>query len=442
MRILFLSIIFLTTLTTRAQVLNTDLQMQHLPMTADKTIMYEIFVRNFSKQGNLKGVTSRLIELRAMGINTLWLMPIQPTGIIKRKGAYGSPYAIKNYTEVHPDYGTKADFKQLVDSCHALGMSIIIDHVANHTSWDNPWVKAHPDWFTKDAKGNIIPSVPDWTDIADLNYSNKEMRAEMIKSLKYWVKEFDIDGYRCDVAEMVPNDFWKDAIDSLRKIKNVLMLAEGADPLLYDAGFNITYGWDYYHNLKKVFKGEEPISLLNDAIIAEKKKFPSNARQLRFITNHDENSWDNTPNVLFGGIEGTKAAFVLMACTPGVPFVYNGQEVAYPTRINLFEKYVIDYSANPVLNIFYSSILNLYDFSDALRNGTYEYLDLKTEDVYGFIRKYNDETYLILVNVRNKEVSFTRPDIIKAFSQLMLGEKISNNATQILAPYGYQIIKL
>ncbi|MEI7669811.1 MAG: alpha-amylase family glycosyl hydrolase, partial [Pseudomonadota bacterium] len=315
----FLSIIIIAIIAascnsqTKPEEENQTMKKIHTPIPANKMVMYEIFVRNFSKEGNLKAVTAKLNDLKEMGVNTLWLMPIQPTGIEKHKGTYGSPYSVMNYTEVHPDFGTKADFKQLVDSCHALGMNIIIDHVANHTSWDNPWVAKHPDWFNKDSLGNIIPSVPDWTDIADLNYDNKEMRTEMIRCLQYWVKEFDLDGYRCDVAEMVPNDFWKEAIDSIRKIKNVVMLAEGADPKLYDAGFNITYGWDYYHNLKKIFKDDEPVTKLADVIADEKKKYAAVARQIRFITNHDENSWDNTPNELFGNINGTKAAYTIMA---------------------------------------------------------------------------------------------------------------------------------
>ncbi len=409
------------------------------PTNIERIVMYQVFVRNFSKEGSFNALTHRLNDLKALGVNTLWLMPIQPTGLKRHKGTYGSPYAIKDYTAVHPDYGTKEDFKKLVDSCHSLGLNIIIDLVANHTSWDCKWVTEHPDWYIHDSNGHIVSPVPDWTDVADLNYDNSAMRTEMIKDMKYWVEEFDIDGYRCDVAEMVPNDFWKSAIDSLKKIKPVIMLAEGAKPDLYEAGFQITYGWDFYHNLKQVFNNKAGLAKLDSVLAKEKVQYPTHFKQLRFITNHDENSWDNVPQNLFVNLDGTKAAFVISACIPGVPLVYNGQEVGYPEKINLFEKYSIDYSANPELTKFYVDILHLKEHP-ALFENSITRIDIKNNDVYAFVSEGHGQRVLVVVNVRNRPSAF---HISKEFTPLknLFGYNISDQ-TDVLPTFAYSISQL
>ncbi len=411
----------------------------HQPTQTERMVIYQVFVRNFSKEGTFNALTARLNDIKALGANTIWLMPIQPTGIEKRKGTYGSPYAIMDYTEVHPDFGTKEDFKKLVDSCHALGLNIIIDLVANHTAWDCKWVKDHPDWYVKDSSGAIIPPVADWTDVADLDFDNKKMRAEMIKGMQYWLREFDIDGYRCDVAEMVPDDFWAAAIDSIMKIKPAIMLAEGAKPDLYEAGFQITYGWDFYHNLKQVFNNKEPLVKLDSVLAKEKVLYPSTYKHIRFITNHDENSWDDVPQNKFVNLDGTKAAFVISAYIPGVPFVYNGQEVGFDKKINLFEKYEIDYSANPELKKFYSDILKLKEHP-ALHNNSITRIDIKNKDVFAFISEGDGLKVLVVVNVRNKPSTFSLPQDIGA-PKFMLGTTIDAQ-TKTLPAFGYSISEL
>ncbi|MFN9881897.1 MAG: alpha-amylase family glycosyl hydrolase [Bacteroidota bacterium] len=413
-------------------------QTHYKPSSLDQMVMYQVFVRNFSREGNFKAITADLSRLKAMGVNTLWLMPIQPTGIEKRKGTYGSPYAIKDYTDVHPDYGSREDFKALVDRCHALNMNIIIDHVANHTSWDHKWVTTHPDWFTKDSTGQIIPPVADWTDVADLDYENAEMRKEMIKSMMYWVKEFDIDGYRCDVAEMVPVAFWAEAIDSLNKIKPVIMLAEGAKPDLYESGFQITYGWEFYHALKDVFNNKSPLSKLDSVLAKEKIQYPETYKHIRFITNHDENSWDDIPQNKFISLDGTKAAFVISACLPGVPFVYNGQEVGYDQKINLFEKYTINYNQNSDLNQFYTDVLSLKS-NGALYKNAISRIDIKNKDVYAFVSEGNGQKVLIVVNVRNKPSTFFLPDDINN-PKALLGTTLNKQNT--LPAFAYSISQL
>src|ERR1043165_2782570 len=229
-------------------------------------VMYEIFVRNFTAEGTFNSIIPQLDRIKSLGANVIWLMPIQPLGKENHKGTYGSPYSIQNYTEVNPDFGTKADFKKLVDSVHAKGMWIIIDEVANHTAWDISWVKDHPDWYTHDSTGKIIPPVKDWNDVADLNYGNVDLQKEMIHSMKYWIDSFNIDGYRCDAASMVPDSFWKACISILRQQRPLLMLAESDGASMYEDGFDMTYGWEMYSVLKKVWSGDTAVSTIDTVL--------------------------------------------------------------------------------------------------------------------------------------------------------------------------------
>lgn len=374
-----------------------------------QVVMYEVFVRNFTPEGTFKAMLAHLPRLKELGVNTLWLMPIQPTGLVRKKGTYGSPYAISNYTAIHPDLGTAADFRQLVDSVHALGMFIILDYVANHTAWDHHWITEHPEWYSRDSAGNIVSSVPDWSDIADLNYENKDLWEAQIASMKFWVDSFRIDGFRCDVAEMVPLAFWKQAIAALRQSRPVLMLAEGADPALYEAGFDMTYGWEMYHAQKTIWNGRASARLVDTLLRSEQQRYPQQYRHIRFITNHDENSWDDVPQNVFVSDSGARAAFVVQLTLPGVPFLYNGQEVGYPQRINLFEKYVIDWSQRPDLQQWYAAGLREYLGNETLQRGAVEFLG--TDDVVCYRRTLQGHApVLVVVNARNRPVTFTVPD--------------------------------
>ncbi|HUM45872.1 MAG TPA: alpha-amylase family glycosyl hydrolase [Chitinophagales bacterium] len=406
-------------------------------------VMYELFIHNFSKEGTINAVTARLDEIKELGVNTIWLMPIQPIGQQGKKGTYGSPYSISDYYAINPDYGTKADFKRLVDSVHAKGLYVIIDEVANHTAWDNVWVKDHPEWYTKDSTGKMIPPVADWTDVVDLNFENQELRAEMIKSMKYWIDSFNIDGYRCDVAGMVPFDWWKECITELRKSRHLLMLAEGDDPKLYESGFDMTYGWQMYQALKQVWSGKSPIAKIDSVLEKEKKDYPYNYRPLRFTDNHDENSWDNIPAVKFQSVEGSKAAFVVMATLPGVPLLYNGQEVGYDTRINLFEKYTIDWSANRELRKFYKDILHLYHTNEILRDGTVQRIATENRDVLMYTRTLNDSVMVVMVNVRNTAIKTAMPKELmsKNYSNALTNEQVTFSYDLTFKPYEFKILR-
>jgi glycosidase len=412
----------------------------------EDVVMYEVFVRNFTPEGTFNAIIPQLDRLKNLGVNVLWLMPIQPTGVENRKGTYGSPYAVQDYTQVNPDYGTKADFKRLVDSIHSKGMYIIIDEVANHTAWDHPWTKDHPEWFTRDSAGNIIvPLGTDWTDVADLNYDNQELKAEKIATLRYWIDSFNIDGYRCDVAEWVGYDWWKACIDTLRKIRPVIMLAEGADPKLYESGFDMTYGWSMYSAMKKLWNGSGTTATIDSAYREEMQKYPAHYRHIRFITNHDENSWDDVPQVKFGTLDGSKAAFITALTMPGAPLLYNGQEVAYPNRINLFEKYTIDWTANPEVQQWYSNVISIYNSSEPLRRGALDQFSTENKHVLIYERKtLGKDPLWVIVNAANEEVMAKLPEALqnKKLVDLISKEGIATEAALKLRPYEYHIVSV
>ncbi len=375
----------------------------------EKTVMYEIYVRNFSPEGNFNGIVPRLDSLKAMGINTVWLMPIHPVGQVRRKGTYGSPYSIQDYYKVNPEFGTEQDFKALVEACHARGMYLIIDLVINHTSWDHPWIKEHPEWYTRDAGDTIIPPVPDWSDVADLNFNEASLQDELIRMMKYWIEEYNIDGYRCDVAMMVPDSFWRKSIAEIRKIKPLIMLAEASGKEFHEAGFDFTYGWELYKTMKDVCKLDSSATLFAQSATAEGAKAVNNGRILRFVTNHDETSWDDVPLNLFGGVEGSLAAFTASCLLPSVPLVYNGQEVAHPTKMNLFERSPIDWRINKKVTTEYSKILALLRNHRVLQDTVLRFWLSDHRDAVGYTRGNGTEAVHVLVNFRSHPVEIDLP---------------------------------
>lgn len=410
-------------------------------------VIYELFTPDFTEEGTFRAIIPRLDELQELGVTTLWLMPIHPIGEEERKGVLGSPYAIRDYYGINPEYGTKEDFRALVDAVHERGMYLIIDLVANHTSPDNAWVEEHPDWYTRDADGNVmVPHTPDgqptdWTDTVDLNYDNPELRAEMIRMMRYWVEEFNIDGYRCDVAGFVPHDFWAEAIAALREVKPIMMLAENEEPAIHNAGFDLTYAWPEYAKLKEVWNGN-PVSELAALVQRVEEELPEGARRLRFTTNHDETAWDAPPPALFGGQEGAQAAFVLTATLPGVPLVYNGQETGVEETVPFFEQTPYDWSQQPEVRAFYERVLDLYNEHEVLRHGTLILLAPDAEDVMLFERTLADERVIVAVNVRNEEVSVVVPASVSGsdWTDALSGETVTLGESLTLPAYGYHVL--
>ncbi|MEM1041367.1 MAG: alpha-amylase family glycosyl hydrolase [Bacteroidota bacterium] len=370
-------------------------------------VIYEVFVRSFTPEGTFRAMIPRLDGLKQLGVDVLWLMPIHPVGEERKKGTLGSPYAIRDYKAVNPRFGTMDDFRALVDAVHARDMRIIIDLVANHTAWDHAWVAEHPEWYTHDASGAIIhPANTDWTDVADLNYDDPGVRTAMREAMRFWVEEVGIDGYRCDVADLVPMDFWREAIAELESVKPVLMLAEGSDPELHDAGFDLNYAWDTYAAMKAIWRGA-PADTLFTVLEAERERYGASAR-MRFTTNHDETAWDDTPLALFGGTEGAQAAAVVAATLPGAFLVYNGQEVGDPQRIPLFEKTTVAWGTDPAMRAFYADLLAQRDQFDS---GILEMLEHDAAaDVLAYERYESADAGVgqrITVNVRNQTVTFS-----------------------------------
>ncbi|NBC17603.1 MAG: alpha-amylase [Bacteroidetes bacterium] len=411
------------------------------PAWADDAVIYELFVRDFTPEGTFRAIIPRLPDLQALGVTTIWLMPIHPIGEKARKGTLGSPYAVRDYKTVNPNFGTKADFQALVDSVHAAGMTLILDFVANHTAQDHPWVTERPEWYTKDSTGAVThPPGTDWTDVADLDYSHPEVRAAMIDAMRYWVAEHDVDGYRCDVAELVPQDFWDAAIDTLRAVKPVMMLAEGADPWLHDVGFDVTYGWNTYQALKAIWDGA-PADTLYAVLEDEAAHLPDDALRMRFTTNHDETAWDAPPVDLFDGLDGARAAAVAALTLPGLPLLYNGQEVGSPQRLRLFEKDTIDFSQNPAMRAFYADLLGLYQRRPALHDGTLTPL-ARDADVLLHERRADDDRVIVAVNVRPDARAIALPPALTetTFTDAVTGERLPASDTLSLPPYGARLL--
>lgn len=410
-----------------------------IPETSD-LVMYEVNLRAFSSGGDLKGVTARLDELKALWVNVIWLMPIHPIGQIK---SVNSPYSVKDYKAVSVEYGSLADLRKLTDEAHARDMAVILDWVANHTSWDNAWM-TNKSWYTQNASGNVIhPAGTNWQDVADLNYTSTDMRLAMIDAMKYWVLEANIDGYRCDYADGVPFDFWKQAIDTLEAIpdRELVMLAEGNRADHYEAGFDLTYAWEFYGALKDVFGGQ-PAGKLFIVHQQEYSNVPAEKHKLRFTTNHDESAWDKTPMVIFNGKDGALAASAVTVFMGGVPLLYTGQEVGTMNTVPFFSNSSINWNGNPDMLLHYKAMMSFYTNSVASRKGTLT--QYPHNDVVCFTKTHPDEIVLVMVNIRNQPVTYNLP---AAFQNTVWLEP--NSATGFLslytditlAPYEYLLLK-
>ena len=373
-------------------------------------VMYEVNMRAFSQTGDFKSVQARLDSVKQLGINVLWLMPIHPVGQLKSVGQLGSPYSVQNYTEVNPEFGTLADLQTLVKEAHNKGISVIIDWVANHTAWDNPWIAKNPEWYTRDGVGNIlIPAGTNWQDVADLNFDNAAMRLEMIRSMKYWILRANIDGFRCDAADLIPYDFWKQALDTLTNMPNrkLILLAEGNRANHFQSGFQMNYGWDFFNAEKAVYKNGQAASSLFTTHKSEYGNTPTNAFKLRFTTNHDESAWDDTQINLFGNARGAMGAFVISSYLGGVPLIYNGQEVGRADKTPFFSKSAISWTANAAYLAEYKQVMGFRQANAVAKEGTLETFD--DSDVLVFKKKLNMQEVLVLVNTRNAAKTYTLP---------------------------------
>ena len=425
---------------------NTFSQTNSHPVWSSQSNIYEVNLRQYSQSGSIKDFQKHLPRLKNMGIEILWFMPITPIGIEGRKmneSELGSYYSVRNYKEVNPEFGTMADWKALVKEAHSMGFKIITDWVANHSSPDNVWIKAHPDFYAKDKEGKMIAQF-DWTDTRKLNYDNRELRDSMIDVMKFWVRETDIDGFRCDVAEEVPVDFWKECISSLKKIKNVFMLAEGEKPELHLAGFDETFAWSVMNAMTDVYKQKRNLVHLDSIINRNIQIFPKNAYRLYFTTNHDENSWNGTEFEKYG--DAYKAFAVLtQTMYQSVPLIYSGQEVPNKKRLKFFIKDPIEWGTKFEMAPFYKTLLSLRKGNVALAaDASYKKLLTANEvAIFAYLREKQGRKVAVILNLSNQPQRFTIKDksvygnVINVFSKKK--ESISSTHVYDMEPWGYVV---
>lgn len=384
-----------------------DTERSRLPVEwARDAVIYEVNVRQYTEEGTFAAFSEHLAELRDMGVTTLWFMPVHPISQTKRSGTLGSYYSISDYREVNPEFGTKEDFKALIDQAHDLGFTVMLDWVANHTGWDCAWIKEHPDWYTKDENGNITDPVGmGWPDVADLNYDSMELREEMILCMKYWVEEYDIDGFRCDYANGVPTDFWEAARAEIETVKPVLMLAEdNTDKSLLNYAFDMNYNWELYDALLGIASDSKQANVIKSYIPED---YPDGAYRLNFLDNHDKNAYEHTIMDAIGP-DALPAMFSLIYTIPGMPLIYTGDEIGLDHNIAFMERDPVDWeSTDTDYRGLLAELAAIRSGNPALHSGNYgggiTYLDLGKKSVFAFSRETEDNTVLCLFNLTKRE---------------------------------------
>lgn len=408
------------------------------PEKAKDMVIYEVNLRQHTPEGTFNAFADDISRLKKMGIDILWLMPIQPIGVKNRKGGLGSYYSISDYLGVNPEFGTMEDFKNLVNRIHDADMLVILDWVANHTAWDHPWMTEREGYYTKDSLGNIIPPVPDWSDVADLNYDNRAMQDEMIEALRFWVNETDIDGYRCDVAWGIEMDFWDRAKDSLDRDKDVFMLAEADEPKMHSA-FHASYGWGLHHVMNEVAKGHQNADSLEAFVRNDIKAYGEKAFRMNFTTNHDENSWNGTVFERYG--DGHFANAVLAFTLQGIPLVYGGQEAGLDWRLRFFEKDTIKWGDYKFQD-FYTTLIKFKKDNPALYNGEFggqpEFLETGNSNVIAYQRTNGDNAVNVIINLSGDTQTVDLTNVSIDFTDHFTQSTVNSSLSK-LEPYQYFI---
>jgi alpha-amylase len=379
---------------------------------AHATNIYEVNIRQYTEEGTLNAFATHLPRLKDMGVETLWFMPLQPIGKLNRKGALGSYYSISDYTSLNPEYGSLDDFKKIVEQAHQFGMKVIIDWVANHTAWDHVWTKINPGFFSKDEHGNFRPPYPDWADVIHLNYDNKELWQAMVGDMKFWVNNFNIDGFRCDMAHLVPLDFWFFARTELDREKKLFWLAETEEPK-YHQVFDASYTWELLHAMEAFWRREKSIDGLDAVLYKYDTAFPRNAIRMLFTTNHDENSHSGSEYERMG--EAAKAFAVLCCTWNGIPLIYSGQELPNKNRLKFFEKDPIVWNEDAALHDFYKTLLNLHRHHPALRSAddhvkTYRISTSENQQLFSYLRKSEEREVVVVLNLSANDLQFQITD--------------------------------
>ena len=417
------------------------------PDWSKNAVIYQINTRQFTPEGTFRAAEKELPRLKDLGIDIVWLMPINPIGVKNRKGTLGSPYSVQDYRAVNPDFGTLDDLRHFVAAAHQLGLHVIVDWVANHTSWDNVLVSQHPEWYARDWKGNFTPTpFETWSDIIELDYSQPGLRKYMTDALKYWVQEADVDGYRCDVAGYVPLDFWNNARKELDAIKPVFMLAEGDERDMHAEAFDMTYGWRWYDDVHAITSGKsKDLGGLFSYYSTTEKQFPADSMQMTFLSNHDKNSWDGTEFEQFG--DGVLAAMVLSVVGEGMPLIYNGQEAGNTKRLKFFERDPIVWKAHPNGDL-YKKLFALKKKNTALWNAHWgarmiQVPNSAPDKVFSFVRQNDADKVFAVINFSAQPQTVTFKDSLYhgKYTDYFGGQAVELDASTKLElkPWGYSV---
>ena len=408
--------------------------------------IYEVNLRQYTKEGTIKAFQEHLPRLKEMGVDILWFMPLHPIGVKNRKGGLGSYYSVKDYKGINPEFGNMDDFKALVADAHSRDMKVIIDWVANHTAWDHKWVEeGHLDWYTPDSIGGLQPPIgTDWWDVADLNYENEDMRNEMISDMQFLLREVDIDGFRCDVAEWVPDDFWDEARHRLDEVKPVFMLAEAEHVEHHVNAFDMSYAWEWHFIMNDLAQGKKGASDVV-AYLEKEKRFDAEAFRLNMTDNHDENTWKGTVKERLGA--GVQTMAVMSATIFGMPLIYSGQEAALDHRLEFFEKDEIDWTEMP-LKGFYIRLMDLKHKNQAIWNGSYGAAPkvisgMGDQRVIAYERVKDGNAVVVLINMSDKARKVNLESVSQAgfYEELFTGSEMELNAgyTEELGPWNYRV---
>ena len=421
------------------------------PEWSFSAVLYEMNVRQLTAEGTFRAAIERLPFLRSIGVDAIWLMPIYPIGEDGRKGSLGSYYSIKDYTAVNPEFGTDDDFRAFVAAAHAMGMRVLLDWVANHTARDARWIAERPaDWYERDEQG--VAKVPwDWTDTAKLNYANHDVWRGQIDAMRYWVENFDVDGFRCDMAMLVPIEFWQEASEELHRIKSdIFMLAEAEEDNLFDNAFNMSYQWNVHHIMVDIAKGARRVWDLRNAIHSERARYPREAMRMSFTSNHDENSWSGSEQSRFGAaLEVMTAMTFLMPST--MPLIYTGQEVGYDHSFEFFERDAIPeekYREGYATRL-YRSLAALKHSEPALcageRGGEMIEIENNAKDcMMTFVREVEGSRVVAIMNLSPYTIhaDFRTGIYAGEYKDAITGERVvlDDHVERDIEPWGYQIL--
>lgn len=397
-------------------------------------VIYQANPRFFAENECLKALAAQVPRIAGMGNDILWVMPIYETGELN---GIGSPYCVRNFKELNPRYGTSADMKDLVSSAKSSGMKVILDWVANHTAWDCAWITEHPDWYVRDAQGNIV-SPSGWSDVAQLDFSNSEVRSAMKSAMTYWVTTYGIDGFRCDYADGVPHEFWSSVISDLKASNpDLIMLAESSDVACYADGFDMIYDWNSAPTISSVFKGGKPSDAVKEATEAL-AKVPDGRSILRYVFNHDVAA-ENNVDTMYGAPEGVPAAYVVASMLNGTPMIYSSMDVeGLSGKLSFFDYRTLDFST--ALSDKYAAINEAFKVSAEVRRG--ELADYSNSSVVCFTRSIPGQTLLVAVNTTGDSQKVRTPIVLagSTMKNILDGSSVNISYEIELGPYAYIIM--